>query len=306
MPAISYPIGVENGLTYTITGPTGIRAVLNDDTDPDWVGFLNPRDGGGVTGLERAGVREVSDLLPEADGGVHGIFLRERLSFTLGGIIPPDAPITANDGWQGRQSRLLRATDALSGNAILTWTPSTAVPVQLAFRAAGPTRITGARPKTFLVSGVSEESGIEAQTPQVVNIPATSPAGGGFSSLLTSPLTSTAGVSGAATCTNVGAIGAWPVITITGPCTNPTIVNSTTGLGLYLTYSLAAGDTLVIDTNPRRRSVKLNGATNRFSAVNWALSSWWGLVPGANVIQTGYQSYSNPASVSLSWKDAWG
>lgn len=306
MPAISYPIGVEHGIPYVITGPDGTRAVLNDDTDPDYVGFLTPRDGGGVTGLERAGVREVSDLLPEADGGVHGVFLRDRLSFTLGGMIPPDAPITANDGWQGRQSRLLRATDALAGNAVLTWTPTTAVPVRLAFRAQQPTRITDARPKKFLVSGVAEESGIESQSPQVLSIPATAPAGGGFSSPLTSLLTSTAGSSGTGTATAIGAITAWPVITVAGPCANPTIVNATLGLGLYLNYSLSAGETLVIDTNPRRRTVKLNGVTNRFNAVTWALSAWWGLAPGANVIQTGYSSYSNPAGVTLSWRDAWG
>lgn len=306
MPALSNPIGVEHGAKYVITGPDGTRAVINDDTDPDYVGFLAPRDGGGVSGLERAGVREVSDLLPEADGGVHGIFLRDRLTFTLGGVIPPDSPVTANDGWQGRQSRLLRATDALSGDSVLTWTPSTAVPVQLAFRAQQPTRITDARPKRFLVSGVSQESGIEAQSPQVVSILASGSGGGGFSSLLTSPLGSTATVSGSGTCIAIGAIPAWPVITIAGPCANPNVINSTTGLGLYFTYSLNAGETLVIDTNPRRRTVKLNGTANRFSAVNWASSTWWPLIPGSNVIQTGYSSFSSPAGVTISWKDAWG
>ena len=306
MPAISYPIGVEHGLPYVITGPDGTRAVINDSTDPDYVGYLNPATGGGVTGLERAGVRENSDLLPEADGGVHGTFLRDRLSFTLGGIIPPDSPGTANDGWVGRQARLLRATDALDADAVLTWTPTNAVPVRLAFRAQQAARITGTRPKNFLVSGVAEGSGIEAQTPQVVAIPASGSGSGGFASPLTSLLTSTAGVSGTGTCTAIGAIDAWPTLTITGPCSNPTVVNSTIGAGLYFAYTLAAGQTLVVDTDPRRRTVKLDGVTNRFDAVSWALSRWWALQPGANVVQIGFSSYSAPAGVTISWKDAWG
>lgn len=306
MTALANPIGVEHGLKYVITGPDGTRAVLNDSTDVDYVGILNPRDGGGVTGLERAGVRETSDLLPEADGGVHGVFRRDRLAFTLGGIIPPDAPVTA-DGWVGRQARLLRATDALAADAILTWTPSGAPPVQVAFREQQPTRITGARPKAFLVAGVSEEAVIYSQALNVASLSPSGLVGGGFASPLTSPLGSSATAVGALAVTNAGASETWPTIKITGPCTNPNVINgSAGGRGLFLTYTLAAGEYLLIDTNPRRRTVKLNGEANRYGAIDWTRSAWWPLEPGVNTLNLGFTSYSAPAALEVSWRDAWG
>lgn len=306
MTALLNPIGVEHGLKYVITGPDGTRAVLNDDTDPDYVGYLNSRDGGGVTGLERAGVRENADLLPEADGGVHGTFLRDRLSFTLQGTVPPDySPVAVPyDNWVGRQARLLRATDALAGDAILTWTPSGAVPVQVAFRAQQATRITGARPKSFMVAGVSAESAAYSQALNVASVVPSGAAGGGFTSPVTSPLGSSATAAGALAVVNAGSVPTWPELTIIGPCSNPSVTLN--GQGLYFAYSLSAGESLVIDTNPRRRTVKLNGAANRYSAIDWSRSTWFALAPGSNTLQLGFTSYSSPAALECRWRDAWG
>lgn len=305
MTPLANPIGVEHGLTYVITGPDGTRAVLNDNTDPDFVGFLNPRDGGGVTGLERAGVREVSDLLPEADGGVHGTFRRDRLSFTLQGIISPDQPVGAPyDSWVGRQARLLRATDALAADATLKWTPTSAPAVQVAFRSQQATRITGARPKAFMVAGVSEQSAVFSQA---LNVAALAPAGvvgGGFTSPLTSPLGSAAASVGALPVTNAGSVETWPELTIIGPCSNPSITLG--GVGLFLTYVLAAGEQLVIDTNPRRRTVKLGGTSDRYGAIDATRSQWFSLQPGVNTLQLGFTSYSSPAALECRWRDAWG
>src|SRR5213080_746959 len=191
MTAIANPIGVQHGLPYVITGPDGTRAVLNDTTDADFVGFLNPDSGGGVTGLERAGVRENADVLPEADGGVHGPFRYDRLAFTLQGLIPPDSPAGA-DTWLGRQAKLLKATNAMRADATLAWTPSEAPPVRVLFRQQQPTRITGRRPKTFLVAGVSEDPNAYSQGLNSAILNPSAGSIGGFASLLTSPLTSSA------------------------------------------------------------------------------------------------------------------
>lgn len=304
MTALANPIGVEHGLKYTIVGPDGTRAVLNDTTDADFVGFLTPRDSGGVTGLERANVRENADTLPDADGGVHGIFRRDRLSFTLQGIIPPD---TGTDSWVGRQAKLLRATDALASDATLQWTPSSAPAVQVAFRAQQPTRITGARPKQFMVAGVSQDPAAYSQSLNFSSLTPTGAVGGGFSSPLTSPLGSSATATGALVVSNAGSIETWPELTIYGPCSNPSIVNSTNGgFGIYLTYTLASGEYLVINTSPRARSVKLDGTGNRYSAIDWTRSTWWSLLPGNNTLQLGFSSYSSPASLEVRWRDAWG
>lgn len=70
-----------------------------------------------------------------------------------------------------------------------------------------------------------------------------------------------------ATVTNPGDVDAWPVWTITGPCTSVTV-----GVGgRTVTYPLpvAEGSTLVIDSAPEKRAAQLNG-----SNVYRQLSSW--------------------------------
>lgn len=303
MTAVANPIGVEHGLTYVITGPDGTRAVLNDPTDPDFVGYITPRDGGGITGLEGAGVREVSDLLPEADGGVHGAFLQDRLSFTIGGSVLPDA--TVGGSWVQRQAKLLLATKALTADATLAWTPSEAPPVQVSFRSAQPTRVTGARPKKFLVAGVCERSVVVSQALNVAALSPSGAVGGGFSSPATSPLGSSATAVGALVVTNAGTGKAWPELTIIGPCANPSIIHQASGLGIFLNYTLTAGESLVIDTDPRKRTVKLGGTANRYSAVD-SRTVFWPLLSGANTLQLGFSSYSAPASLEVRWRDTWG
>lgn len=304
MTTLVNPVGVEVGLKYAITGPDGTRAVFNDPTDADFVGFLDGE--GGVTGLERAGVRESADVLPEADGGVHGAFRYDRLAFTLKGLIPPDA--TAGGTWLNRQAVLLRATDAMLADATLAWTPSEGVPMRLRFRQQQPTRITGRRPKTFLVAGVAEASTVEATSLSSVTLSFAAVSAGGFSSPVTSPLRSTQDAAGAATATSLGQRPAWPLITFTGPVVNPYVTSLRYGLTLRLNYTLAAGETLVLDAAPARRTILLNGqaTANRYGALDWLTSSWFPLAPGANDLRIGASSFSAPASVTVAWRDAWG
>lgn len=293
-------LGVEQGAVYAIVGPSGARAVINDPADPDFVGFLT----GPPTGLERAGVRENADVLPEADGGVHGRFLRDRLPFTLPGIVPPDGGALT---WPARQDRLLEATDALSADALLQWTPSTGVPVQIAFREQQPTRITDRRPKTFLVAGVSEDPAVYSQELHELQVaPAPGASAGGFTSPMRSPLVSGAAAAGVVEVINAGRSRAWPVLSVYGPCVNPSITNQRTGETIYLNVTLAAGEAFVIDTNPRRRTVRLNGVANRYRYLDSARSHWWALLPGANEVRVGFASYTAGARLVVQWRDAWG
>src|SRR4051794_1807505 len=111
-------LGVEFGAVYAITGPDGTRAVFNDPLSPDFAGYLT--GDGAVTGLERAGVRESADSLAEADGGVHGNFYRDRLAFTLAGIVAVDDAASPQ-----AQDRILRSTNAMRQDAVLEWWPTT-------------------------------------------------------------------------------------------------------------------------------------------------------------------------------------
>lgn len=299
--AIVNPIGVEHGLKYVITGPDGTRAVINDVTDVDFVGFVDV-DNGGVAGLERAGVREVADSLPEADGGVHGRFLYDRLGFSLNLIVPPDV---GAQSWLQRQAALKRATDAMAADAILAWDPSEAPPVQVAFRQQQATRITGRRPKSALVVGVCEDPSVLSQTEHVQAVAAAGALVGGFASPLVSPLVSGAAPAGAMVVLNAGQAPTWPTVRLDGPMTNPVVTFSESGGVLAFTYTLLAGEYLLIDTNPRRRTVLLNGSGNRYSALRFSASRWAPLLPGNNNVRLGLDAFSAPAGLELRWRDCW-
>lgn len=294
-------LGLEVGAIYTVVGPRGDRAVFNDPTSPDFAGFLSGDDG--VTGLEGGAIRENADQLPAADGGVHGAFYSDRLTFTLKGIVDARADGPSAEA----QSRILRATNALRGDAVVEWVPSTiAEGVRVAFRAQQRTRITGRRPKTFLIAGVAEDPLIYSRTLRAQTLDPAATGGGGLSSPMTSPLTSTASVAGQALFLNDGTADTWPVLRVYGPATDPVITNATTGGVLAFTYTLGAGEFLEVRTNPRRRRILLNGTTSRWSARNFAGSTaWWPLVPGSNDLRIGFATYSAGARLDVEWRDAW-
>ena len=86
---------------------------------------------------------------------------------------------------------------------------------------------------------------------------------------------------GSGSISNAGNAIAYPVITITGACTNPVITNTTTGEAMTLNISLAQTDALVIDCRPATRSIKLNGTTNKIG-VKTTASKWPSCQPGVN------------------------
>lgn len=304
MTALANPVGVEHGLKYCIVHADGTRAVLNDATDADFVGFVDA-DNGGIAGLERAGVRENADVLPEADGGVHGAFRRDRLAFTINAIVPPTG---GSDSWLARQAKLLYVTNALRADSTLQWTPSEAGvgQVELGFREQQPTRLTGRRPKRALIAGVSEQPVVRSALLSVLLTPSGA-VGGGFASPLTSLLGSSATAIGALNITLLGNAETWPLYRFDGPAVNPYVVNGATGRGLYLTYTLNAGEYLLVDSDPRRRTVLLNGTGNRYSAIDWTRSSWAPLIPKiVNDLHLGYTSYSAGAALTVYYRNAWG
>ncbi|AGK96809.1 phage distal tail protein [Clostridium pasteurianum] len=61
---------------------------------------------------------------------------------------------------------------------------------------------------------------------------------------------------------NMGNVISYPIITIIGACSNPTITNTTTGQSISLNVNLNDNDTLVIDNTPQNRGIYLNGIGN--------------------------------------------
>lgn len=110
--------------------------------------------------------------------------------------------------------------------------------------------------------------------------------------------TGVAGNSG--TATNSGNTTTWPTFTITGPCTNPVVLNSTTGESITFILTMNGNDVLVID--PELRSVTLNGVSARNLLSN--SSTWWGLPPGSTTIGFSAQSGTG-ATLNATWRNAY-
>jgi len=87
------------------------------------------------------------------------------------------------------------------------------------------------------------------------------------------------------TVTNTGDVDAWPVFTFHGPGFGIEFHNDSTGKTFIIDGpALVAGDVLVIDTRPARKSVTVNGAS-AFSRLRSG-SVLWPLVPGVNQVST--------------------
>lgn len=100
--------------------------------------------------------------------------------------------------------------------------------------------------------------------------------------------------------TNAGNRPTPPIFTINGPCTDPSIRDDTYGNILSFSITLAAGETLVIDT--KYKTVRLNGSVNRRgSMTNF---EWFFLQPGSTFIRYG-ASVGAGSSMDVSFRSAW-
>lgn len=117
----------------------------------------------------------------------------------------------------------------------------------------------------------------------------------------------TPGATGNMSCTNSGDAPSHPVIAITGPCSTPSITNTTTGLVLEYDLSLSEGDTLYVDTN--QGTVTLNGTqSNRlYTATNRSVpEDAFVLPPGSSALAfRSDDSPPDPASTAtVTWRSA--
>ncbi|MFG1997875.1 phage distal tail protein [Spirillospora sp. NPDC048911] len=129
--------------------------------------------------------------------------------------------------------------------------------------------------------------------------------GSGFQYPLTYPLDyGTAGSSGGASVVNAGDIATNPTLVITGPCANPVVINQTAQRQLQFGVTLAAEDTLTIDT---KRGTVLLGSADRMYTLTAASVPVedFEFAPGANAIAFRTASSSPGAGLTVSWRDAY-
>lgn len=152
-----------------------------------------------------------------------------------------------------------------------------------------------------MVQFVATDPRIYSQAATTYTVSQATVSGSGLVFPITFPLTFGGAVSGGQfVAVNAGEFAAPWTATISGPITNPTLENVTTGEAIAFTGTVASGETLVVSSLDR--SVLLNGTASRYS---WLVvgSSWWNLAPGSNTVRLAGTSGSG--SVSFTYRSAW-
>ncbi len=126
---------------------------------------------------------------------------------------------------------------------------------------------------------------------------------------LTWPLTwplnwGSGGDSGSRQLTNAGDVESSPVLEITGPCEVPAVTNLRTGRTIELSITLAAGETLVVDT--REGTATLGGADRLYlMTARCVPPELWTLQPGTSEISYRAASFGGGSSCVVRYRDAY-
>lgn len=134
--------------------------------------------------------------------------------------------------------------------------------------------------------------------------------GGGFAAPIVAPIFVQDGTVAAdrpGWVTNNGDADAWPVMRITGPCSNVTITHVSTGRTLALpTLTLAAGRWVEIDTRPGYRTVTWDNGGNASTYLTpGSRIDLFALPPGQSEMRWTAFDATNTARLRLTWRDAY-
>lgn len=143
MPA--FYIAPEASIRYVFVSPTGARAVLNDPSDPDFVGYLDGEEA--ISGIDSPEIRDSYADLADNDGGVAGTNFYSRRPIVMNGKVFPTSATDRNT----KLGKLMAATDARYADGTLYWTPSGGEEVFVKFRRQLPFRAKGGFNKEFQI-----------------------------------------------------------------------------------------------------------------------------------------------------------
>lgn len=286
---------IGNGTPYAVTNIEGLDNPTVRNAD-----IVRPRDHGQFVGLDLLGGR---DITITGDFTTDGVSLQSAgkalgAAFVSGAVteLPfwfqfPNLPILCS------VARCRKRTTPID----FGYSVATLAKMTILLHATDP-RLYGA-PQTASVGLPTPVGGM--------TFPATFPLSfGGGSNFSVLPVV------------NAGNVEMRPLLVLTGPMTNPTIVNTTAGWSLSFTnpaqtsFTLNAGDTLTIDTDTGHAVTYLaSGTTVSSPRRNWVIAgSTWpdpsknvgGLVPGSNTIEFGSQDSGAVAgTLTVKWASAY-
>lgn len=159
----------------------------------------------------------------------------------------------------------------------------------------------------FTLEITATDPGIYDDVQQAVVLPLDAGSGGGFKAPLVAPITT--GVADPSSrpgwVVNAGDLGAYPVLRLQGPVTNPRVRVVETGRVLELAISLRDTDTVEIDTRAGARWVLLNGGNAAPALTAASRLDLFTIPPGRSEIRWTATDYTNSARLSVAWRDAY-
>ncbi|WP_399553813.1 phage tail family protein (plasmid) [Streptomyces anulatus] len=157
---------------------------------------------------------------------------------------------------------------------------------------------------------VATDPGFYADEETTTEIPLGWLTGGGFQAPVVAPIFVQSGTTAAdrpGWAINAGTGNAWPVIRITGPVANVSVIHSTSGRRLDLpTLNLTASQWVEIDTRPGYRTVTRENGGNASTLLTPASRiDLFSLPPGQSEFRwTGFDA-TNTSRLRLTWRDAY-
>ncbi|MCI3279213.1 phage distal tail protein [Streptomyces cylindrosporus] len=157
---------------------------------------------------------------------------------------------------------------------------------------------------------VAHDPQFYADTETTTELPLGWLTGGGFAAPVRAPIHVQDGTVAAdrpGWVTNNGDADAWPVIRVTGPCTNVTITHVASGRSLALpTLTLAAGRWVELDTRPGYRTVTWDNGGNASAYLSpGSRIDLFSLPPGTSEMRWTAFDNTNSARMRLTWRDAY-
>lgn len=251
----------------------------------------------GVQGLEVPRTRLASYNLAGEHFGYHVNAFYSKRRFSLDGTVVGD---TVAD-FMARRRALQSALDILDGERPIVFTLAGGQEVQL-----DAVLVSLDFPlRAGFVNAGDFHAEFEASFPFLRGLTQYTQAfvlasGGGGAVPATVPMTLAADSGGKIFVTNGGNGVAYPTARISGPVTNPSLRNATTGEEIRLDITLAVGEYLDLDF--RRKTVTDQSGRNRYDAKE---GDWWTLAPGTNEVRFIADSGDPAAQTTFTSLDAW-
>ena len=103
---------------------------------------------------------------------------------------------------------------------------------------------------------------------------------------------------------NDGSAPTHPVITFTGPCTNPTVTDRASGRRLRYGIALAAGDQLVVDTAAGTVTLNGNASRRHTAAADSSPEELFAFAPGGTQLAFRPDTHDSAARMTVRWRTA--